>query len=81
MTLFLRSLIRNALGITGHFSVQNGAYHDVGKACFWYDEEWLKNGLNRFEREADVGNGSNNCNCVINIEESLSLGNNIESQE
>ena len=54
MSLFLRSLIRNALGITGHSSVQNGAYHDVGKACFWYDEDWLKSGLIRFERIADT---------------------------
>jgi len=54
MSLFLRSLIRNALGITGHSSVQNGAYHDVGKACFWYDEDWLKSGLIRFERGADT---------------------------
>ena len=53
-SLFLRCLIRNALGITGHFSVQNGAYHDVGKACFWYDEDWLKSGLIRFERIADT---------------------------
>jgi len=70
MSLFLRCLIRNALGITGHFSVQNGGYHDVGKACFWHDEDWLKSGLNRYEREEGIGNGSNNCNCVINIEES-----------
>ena len=53
-SLFLRSLIRNALGITGNSSVQNGAYHDVGKACFWYDEDWLKSGLIRFERIADT---------------------------
>ncbi|CAM7648954.1 hypothetical protein LENIMA164B_01655 [Lelliottia nimipressuralis] len=44
-------LIRNALEITGHFSVQNEAYHDVSQACFWYDEDWLKNGLIRFERD------------------------------
>jgi hypothetical protein len=48
MSLFLRSLIRNALGITGHFSVQNGAYHDVGKACFWHDADSLKSGLIRY---------------------------------
>jgi hypothetical protein len=54
MSLFLRSLIRNALGITGSSSVQNGAYHDVGKACFWYDADSLKSGLIRFERIADT---------------------------
>jgi len=54
MSLFLRCLIRNALGITGHFSVQNGGYHDVGKACFWYEVDRLKSGLIRFERIADT---------------------------
>jgi len=47
-------MIRNALGITGNSFVQNGGYHDVGKACFWYDEDWLKSGLIRFEGIADT---------------------------
>lgn len=47
-------LIRNALGITGHFSVQNGAYHDVSQACFWYEVDRLKSGLIRFERGTDI---------------------------